>query len=273
MPVEHIQSYGETNPRWMLEIVKDPAQDGQLALLLWNGQEQAIADRVAALGSDNVSERVYRPIALTRGVLKATRFPTQAVPYGTNKELLEGLCAVVKRYTGLCDSNAALLALSAIASWVAEFTEVPVCRKGACVGDDPKLQGLVAKLLCEQEIQMPPGAESELNSAVLEALLGLCHQPEKQALGVAEITAASNEILENRGELVDLKPRAVRDLLRNLGFPTKRLGAERRGFTLLNSVRKRIHDLALSHKLLDIPNQSVSCSLCEDMFPLKRQWI
>jgi hypothetical protein len=84
---------------------------------------------------------------------------------------------------------------------------------------------------------------------------------------VAEITAAANRILESRGELVELKPRAMGDLLRNLGFPTKRLGAERRGFTLLNSVRKRIHDLALSHKLLDIPNQSVSCSLCKDMFP------
>jgi hypothetical protein len=142
---------------------------------------------------------------------------------------------------------------------------------GACVGEDQELRALITKLLREQQTQTQAGAESELNSALIEAMLGLCHQPEKQDLGVAEITAATNKILENRGELIQLKPRAVGGLLRDLRFATKRLGAERRGFTLLNSVRKRIHDLAIGHKLLQVSDQSVYCSVCEDMFSRREE--
>jgi len=325
---------------------------------------------------------VYRPAEFALGLSRAVRLPAKAASYGSAKDLLDGLCAVIKRYTALTDSQASLLALSAMASWVAEFTEVPVClalegppsverrqllrllccifrrplhladpnfsgvcslplelgptlivegcedvkqlRKllqatrsrearvianrrvvtaccpvilcveeslnaalpcwpamsipleraegplptldqetqnqianefqskllmywlqngqkirassfdlpelsarsrdlarclGACVGEDYELQALVTKLLREQESLMAAGTESELDSAVIESMLGLSHASEKQALGVAEVSTAANRILENRGEQVELKPRAVGDLLRHLGFP------------------------------------------------------
>jgi hypothetical protein len=148
----------------------------------------------------------------------------------------------------------------------ARFREMARCL-GACIAGDPEVEELLTKLLREQDSDVQPGIETELHSAVVEALLRLCHEPEKQALGVAEITAAANKILEKRGELIELKARSVGSHLRSLGFATKRLDAKGRGFTLLNSVRKRIHELAKSHKLMRVSNRSAHCSQCTDMFP------
>lgn len=60
-------------------------------------------------------------------------------------------------------------------------------------------------------------AEQELHSAVIDALLAISHQSEKESVGVAELTTAVNKILERRGELLEMKPRAVGGILRVLG--------------------------------------------------------
>ena len=138
---------------------------------------------------------------------------------------------------------------------------------GACAGGDSQLQEVVAALLREQDSQMQVGGENELNSAVIEAMLLLRHRPEKQDVGVAEIDTMANTVLEKRRELIELKPRSVGDLLRHLGLATKRLGATRRGFTLLNSVRKQIHELANRYKVLHARNQSVYRTQCDELFP------
>lgn len=72
----------------------------------------------------------------------------------------------------------------------------------------------------------------------------MSHQPKKESVGVSELTTAVNRILERRGELLEMRLRAVGGILRLLGFSTERLGAYGRGLTLLNSVRRRIHELA-----------------------------
>ena len=83
--------------------------------------------------------------------------------------------------------------------------------------------------------------------AVIEALLALSGDEKRASVGVAEITTGVNRILENNGELLVLAPRAVGSVLRTLGFSTQRLGATGRGITLLNSVKQRLHDLAIRH--------------------------
>jgi hypothetical protein len=138
---------------------------------------------------------------------------------------------------------------------------------GACVADAAELQKLVGQLFREQKTEMQTGEDAELNSAVIEALLNLCHNPGKQTLAVAEIATAANKILERRGETIQLQPRPLGDRLRHLEFDTHRLGSRARGFNLVNSTRKCIHDLAMTHQLLGAANQSVDCRVCTTMFP------
>jgi len=137
---------------------------------------------------------------------------------------------------------------------------------GASVADDVALQAQLAALLSEQYHPIHTQAEKELHSAVIEALLALSHQANKESAGVAEITTAVNEILERRGELLEMKPRAVGSILGVLGLSTKRLGASGRGVTLLNSVRRRIHELAEKHKINGEATAAKGCAHCYEMY-------
>lgn len=112
-------------------------------------------------------------------------------------------------------------------------------------------------------------SEKELHSAVIEALLALSHQAGKESGGVAEITTAVNAILERRGESLEMNPRAVGSLLRVLGLPTRRLGASGRSITLLNSVRRRIHELAEEYKIIGETTASKMCAQCYEMYRKK----
>jgi len=137
---------------------------------------------------------------------------------------------------------------------------------GGAVASDAELQEQLRVLLREQDVQ-PGRADSakELHSVVIEALLSCSHQPQKQRIGVAELTTTVNKILERRNEMFAMNPRAVGNILRALGFSTQRLTAIQRGIILLNSVRLRIHRLALKHKLLWAHSQSIDCAQCDEV--------
>jgi hypothetical protein len=78
-----------------------------------------------------------------------------------------------------------------------------------------------------------------------------------------------NAILERRGESLEMNPRAVGSLLRVLGLSTRRLGASGRCITLLNSVRRRIHELADKHKIIGETTASKMCAQCDEMYRKK----
>jgi len=137
---------------------------------------------------------------------------------------------------------------------------------GASVANDVALQAQLGALLTEHYHPIHSQSEKELHSAVIEALLAFSHQVGKKSTGVAEITKAVNEILERRGELLEMKPRAVGSILRVLGLSTKRLGASGRGITLLNSVRRRVHELANKHKIIGEATASKQCKQCYEMY-------
>jgi hypothetical protein len=146
----------------------------------------------------------------------------------------------------------------------AQVRDIARCL-GAGVEGDAELQGKLALLLKEQGLQICASGENPICSAIIEGLLAVSHQLEKKSAGVAEITKVANDILARRGELLELQPRAVGSLLRTLGFSTQRLGAAGRGITLLNSIRDRIHDLAVGHKLFPRGSRSASCAQCEEL--------
>ena len=139
------------------------------------------------------------------------------------------------------------------------------CLGGAVAGE-ADLQKQLGALLKEQDIQpVRTDSANELNSVVIEALLSCSHQSQKERVGVAELTTTVNKVLERRGELLVMNPRAVGNILRALGFSTQRLTAIRRGIVLLNSVRQRIHRLASKHELLGAGSRSIDCAQCDEL--------
>lgn len=136
---------------------------------------------------------------------------------------------------------------------------------GACVVDDPDLQAGIVNLMKEEDEQVHEAFSADLVRIVLDAMLRLCHKPDKASAFVGEITTAANEILEQRGEALELKPRLVGSKLRLLGLATTRLDASGRGILLLDSVRKRIHEMAWSNGVLGSDGDQSVCDHCDDL--------
>jgi hypothetical protein len=133
---------------------------------------------------------------------------------------------------------------------------------GACVPDESELREEIGLLLREQNNDVQTDLSTDLNSFVLEVMLTFCHDDKKESVYVGEITTRVNELLEKRGELLDLKPRTIGHKLRALGLATKRIDAAGRGI-FLYKVRRRIHKLARDYV---VPGYGVPlCKECENL--------
>jgi hypothetical protein len=426
MNTTYVDTLGEIHPKWMIDLLAGGTAESQFKLLFWNGEAQVVQNLVVTSES---ARRVYRPAVVDVTITRAIYFPTGVAPYGTTREMFEALVDVIKRFTGLAETEVRLLSYAVLASWVVEVTEVPICvalvgppsperrqllrllrclfRRALFLGEaslaglyslpmeiapsiliercelNPQflkflettnshdaqivskgriLKASCAKVLCVEEplsdllpdwltidvsgtdmgsslpvldaraqaqiveefqpklemfrlknyalvresnfdvAELSPGARDlarclggavasdaelqeqlraflkgqdneparadsarELHSVVIEALLSCSHQPQKQRVGVAELTTTVNKTLERRGELFVMSPRAVGNILRVLGFSTQRLTAVQRGIILLNSVRQRIHRLASKYDLLGVRYRSISCAQCEEL--------
>jgi hypothetical protein len=120
---------------------------------------------------------------------------------------------------------------------------------GACVSDEPDLREGIAILLAELNALALSERATDLNAIVVEAMLSFCHEAKKESLHVGAITARVSEILEQRGELLEMKPKTVGHKLKALGLATRRLDAAGRGVLLLDAVRERIHKLGMDYQL------------------------
>jgi hypothetical protein len=133
---------------------------------------------------------------------------------------------------------------------------------GASVPEDPELQSEIVELLEEQNRQIQADSLTSLNAVVVEAMLASCHTEKKESARVGELADAANKILEQRGEMLELKPRAVGYRLTAMGFLTARLGAGGRGLLLWDTVRKRIHKLAVEYGVLVVRGNMNGCRHC-----------
>jgi hypothetical protein len=136
---------------------------------------------------------------------------------------------------------------------------------GACVPDEPELQRGIGSLLKERNEELQADRATDVNAAVVEAMLCFCHDKARQFARVAEITNAVNAILEQSGELLELKPRMVGYKLKALGLTTKRLDAAGRGMPLLRATRVLIHRLARDYAVLT-GRDNEECSDCEHLY-------
>jgi len=60
-------------------------------------------------------------------VLNAERFPVPPIPYGSTPELFKSICEVIRENTSLTRLQTSLVSFSALATWLAERSDVPVC--------------------------------------------------------------------------------------------------------------------------------------------------
>jgi hypothetical protein len=133
---------------------------------------------------------------------------------------------------------------------------------GTCVPDAPELQEKISSLLREAHEELESYRGTDLNSIVLETMLGFCHDKTRQSVRVGEITSAVNAILERNGELLELSPRKIGYTLKALGLITKRLDAAGRGILLLQATRERIHSVARNF-LVDAADGDQECPHCQ----------
>jgi len=428
MNKRYVDTFGEIQPKWMIDLLADGTAGSQLKLLLWDG-ETARVQQNFPMNFPDLEQRVYRPAKVDATVTREIYFPSRVGSFGTTREIFEALVAIIKRFSGLAETEVRLLTHAVLASWVVEFTEIPVCvalvgppsparrqilrllrclfRRALLLGEaslanfrclpmeiTPSLlierceltpqflkfveatsshdaqivskgrifKACCAKVLCVEEVfsDLLPGwltielsgkdlntslpvldahaqeqiveefqpklemfrlknytlvresifeapaissgardlarclggavasdtelqeqlrpllkgqdgqpvygdSAKELHWVVVEALLSCSHQSQKKHIGVAELTATINRILERRGELLVINPRAVGNILRALGFSTQRLTAIQRGIILLNSVRLRIHQLASKYNLLELGSRSNDCAQCAQL--------
>ncbi len=124
-----IKTFGETFPKFLIELVADDSLNGSFNLLLWDGA-QAHVQRSVRLepgpGSDSQA-RILEPPYVDSTVRRAMRFPTHDAPYGSCQELFDDICALIKKFTDLSPKLISLAAYSVFASWFSDFTPVPVC--------------------------------------------------------------------------------------------------------------------------------------------------
>ena len=134
---------------------------------------------------------------------------------------------------------------------------------GNSITDDPSLQGLIPMLLEPQDQDVRIRRTDSVEAVVNEGTLFLAHEAKRGQARVGEITTIANGILRNRGESIQLDPRAVGNYLRASGLFTQRLGRAGRGIRFTNEIRRRIHQLASAYDVRSIQGDA-RCEFCAE---------
>ena len=135
---------------------------------------------------------------------------------------------------------------------------------GSSVVDDDELQSQLVRYLKPQDFEIRAARASLLTAIVLEVLLARCHSATTKSLSVGDMTADTNTILRGRGEPLEVSPETVGWTLRNVGLRTHFIFAGRKGLSLIDGVRERIHQLAYAHEVRSLRGLSLEtgCQLC-----------
>lgn len=130
-----------------------------------------------------------------------------------------------------------------------------------CTPQNADLQAEVSAFLqgCMQEVRLKQSATPD--AAVVEALLFFVHEGQDR-VHVGAVADATNEILRRRCELYQLHPRAIGNVLRNLGLEPKQRDSAGIRLILMREVRCFIHQLARNLAVPSADCQPDKCDLC-----------
>ena len=133
---------------------------------------------------------------------------------------------------------------------------------GACIVGDPELQNGIVPLLKDRDEAVRAERSTGPRAVVLEAVLFHCHEGRKSSVYVGEVGRAVKAILDARGETLTLEDRAVGAILNSLGLRTGRLNGKGRGLRLLQSVRRKAHELAQEYEVRLVEEKVAGCADC-----------
>ena len=154
---EAIETTGEVfSDGTALELIRLSSEADETSLLQWDGKSATIGQKF------EVDGKIYRAPRLNSTSLRALRLPGRPAPYGSTRDLFDGLRKVLAEYTDLAESYVWQLAYFISAAWLADRL-------------------LVAPLLC---IIAPLGVAKP---QLLRLLSILCRRP----LTLAEVTPAA----------------------------------------------------------------------------------
>jgi hypothetical protein len=134
---------------------------------------------------------------------------------------------------------------------------------GLCV-TDKELCTELNNALKEQDEQIRGERLVDHASVIVEVLLVLCHEADRQAVTVEEITELVNALLAGRGETNSLSFRGVGAQLKSLQMFTRRFsGGNNRGIHFDVKNRTKIHRLATDYDVaFPRVREGIRCSQC-----------
>jgi hypothetical protein len=145
-PIEPtIETAGEIFPDGkLIELVSKRASGGEVQLLFWDGDRAEVAARIENNG------KVYRPIALPPGTLKAIRLPSRPAPYGSTRQLFEKIIHILATNTTLRPREQRLLAFFIIASWFPDVLSTTPCvlLRASSQAEASRLLRLLGAMCC-----------------------------------------------------------------------------------------------------------------------------
>jgi hypothetical protein len=139
---------------------------------------------------------------------------------------------------------------------------------GACTPEDPDLQAQLIQLLKGQDTEYRSALWTDLNTAIIEALVAYIHEGELNSIYVGKIAESAEVILEGRGEHRRIEARHVGERLRNLGLNTEPRDSKGMKLIFSQAVKRRVHELAHD---LDVPTIRSGKEGCPDCNSLVAQ--
>lgn len=105
----------------LLEIVRDPSEARDLALLRWDGERATVAPEMMVGG------RRYVPVDIDPSLWRYLRFPSGFVAYGSTAQLFDRIRGLIAKYSGLTDRYTELLTYFAFSTFFVDCLQTVPC--------------------------------------------------------------------------------------------------------------------------------------------------
>lgn len=208
MITKYVETLGDIRPAWMIDLLVDGTPERQFKILFWDGEKSKVDYALDLTWPGGSGKRVFRAGKVDPSISRAIHFPTHLASYGTTRELFESLLGVIKRFSGLEETAARLLSYAVLASWVVQFTEVPLCI--ALVGPpSPGRRQLLRLLHClfRRALLLGEASLSGLSSLPVEIgptlLIERC-EPTPQFLKFFEATGSRDAQIVSKGRILNV---------------------------------------------------------------------
>lgn len=184
----------------MIEPVGENANPKSLNLLFWDGRHSTIDKRIFHDG------RIYEAAAIDPTILRAATLPTKSAPYGSVRQLLTAISALILRYSGFPERHVKVIGRFVLSSW---FIDAIAAPRISIIGPDTLGGTQLFRLLnclCRHAIALTEVSVEGIHSLPMQwQFTFLIRQPEFNIRLQRLLSAARrrNEFVPQNGRLVD----------------------------------------------------------------------